>query len=134
MPSPQPASLRCQPSPVPTQTTFGSFWLTATAPMLEAPSLSNANLKVLPPSPVLRTPPEAEPTKKMRGSFSYTAIHETRPFFLGIETPTLRTGRFERSNAIGGETSVGGCAALLVCPLTTDRNTQGTILINLIMI
>src|SRR5215831_15182438 len=113
MPSPIETLLRVQPSPVPTQTTFGFFESIAIAPIDCTACLSNTGLYVVPPLTDFHTPPDAAPMYTVRRSpfstFSWTAsIAATRPLIAA--EPMLRAPRPEivsESTLIGAETGAG---------------------------
>src|SRR5215467_1914557 len=80
MPSPTETELRIHASPVPAQTTFGSFGSIASAPIDCTSCLSNIGWNVVPPFCDFHTPPLAAPTYTVRRSPSCTAATDvTRP-------------------------------------------------------
>src|SRR5262249_49067691 len=83
---------RIQLSPVPTQTTLGSFGSIAIAPIDCTSSLSNLGANVVPPFVDFQTPPLAAPTYTVRRLPSCTAaIAVTRPDIAA--DPILRAPR-----------------------------------------
>src|SRR5687768_10632853 len=79
MPLPTDTLFRVLPSPVPTQTTSGFGWKTATAPIDATGWSSKSGSHVRPPLTDFQTPPEAAPTYTTSGSDSTAAIAATRP-------------------------------------------------------
>src|SRR5438132_4786975 len=80
---------RVHPSPVPTQTTFGFFGSTVTAPIDCTGCLSKTGLNVVPPLTDFHTPPLAAPMYTVRRCPSWTASRAaTRP--LMVADPMLR--------------------------------------------
>src|SRR2546430_4283144 len=87
--------LRVQLSPVPTQTFFGFFGSSVTAPIDCTGCSSNTGLKRVPLSSDFQTPPLAEPTKIVifpLGS-RIASIAPTRPLIAAL--PMLRAPRPE---------------------------------------
>src|SRR5579864_2538658 len=67
MPCPTEMWLRINDSPVPAHTTFGSLGATASEPMDATGSESKIGSQWIPPSVLLKMPPEAAPTYQMFG-------------------------------------------------------------------
>src|SRR5580692_7281519 len=67
MPCPTEMWLRMNDSPVPAQTMFGSLAATASEPMEATGSESKMGSQWIPPSVLLKIPPEAAPTYQMFG-------------------------------------------------------------------
>src|ERR1019366_576039 len=89
MPSPIETLLRIHPSPLPAQTTFGSFGSMASEPIDCTSCLSKTGLNVVPPLVDFHTPPLAAPTYTVRRSPSCTAASAaTRPLIAA--EPMLR--------------------------------------------
>src|SRR5436853_2414515 len=121
MPLPTETLLRVQLSPVPTQTFFGFFGSSVTAPIDCTGCSSNTGLKRVPLSSDFQTPPLAEPIKIVILPFGsrIASIAATRPLIAA--EPTLRAPRPEIVPELNG---AGVGSAAITAPAKQPARTK----------